>query len=320
MSYNRYCDYRIQTVTCESESSLDKYTEYRPIFGDDGALDLLASFLTEEVSAFPDEVLRVVRQAVKDPYNEIYTFTGNVYYMRIVYRTATIDTNFFDKEDKRPLVTVDTQDLLELVQQWNADIKFLKKQMDMLPERQIIIAAYLQTKYGYTHSQLANEIAYLMHTREIAIEFLYYIRYNRFIPERYASVFSGFTAEKLKKEFGLSTIGAFNYMAHLKYHPNSAIAKQQMIFVKGDDTMTLKEFTSMARSCNSPITVILFSDVESAEDFRQTKDAELALLKFQSTYQSSVFLRSEFANAKVEAFYGVSKDTYHVIVEIKGLQ
>ena len=50
MSYNRYCDYRIQTVTCESESSLDKYTEYRPIFGDDGALDLLASFLTEEVS------------------------------------------------------------------------------------------------------------------------------------------------------------------------------------------------------------------------------------------------------------------------------
>ena len=139
MSYNRYCDYRIQTVTCESESSLDKYTEYRPIFGDDGALDLLASFLTEEVSAFPDEVLRVVRQAVKDPYNEIYTFTGNVYYMRIVYRTATIDTNFFDKEDKRPLVTVDTQDLLELVQQWNADIKFLKKQMDMLPERQINI-------------------------------------------------------------------------------------------------------------------------------------------------------------------------------------
>ena len=76
----------------------------------------------------------------------------------------------------------------------------------------------------------------------------------------------------------------------------------------------------MARSCNSPITVILFSDVESAEDFRQTKDAELALLKIQSTYQSSVFLRSEFANAKVEAFYGVSKDTYHVIVEIKGLQ
>lgn len=63
MSYNRYCDYRIQTVTCENESSLDKYTEYRPIFGDDGALDLLASFLTEEVSAFPDEVLQGCSQS-----------------------------------------------------------------------------------------------------------------------------------------------------------------------------------------------------------------------------------------------------------------
>ena len=84
--------------------------------------------------------------------------------------------------------------------------------------------------------------------------------------------------------------------------------------------MTLKEFTDMAHSCNSPIPVTLFSDIESEEEFRLTKNAGLVLLKFQSTYQSSVFLRSEFANAKVEAFYGVSKDTYHVIVEIDDLQ
>lgn len=48
--------------------------------------------------------------------------------------------------------------------------------------------------------------------------------------------------------------------------------------------MTLKEFTDMAHSCNSPITVTLFSDIESEEEFRLTKNAGLVLLKFQYTY------------------------------------
>lgn len=43
--------------------------------------------------------------------------------------------------------------------------------------------------------------------------------------------------------------------------------------------MTLKEFTDMAHSCNSPITVTLFSDIESEEEFRLTKNAGLVLLK-----------------------------------------
>ena len=93
-----------------------------------------------------------------------------------------------------------------------------------------------------------------------------------------------------------------------------------MIFVQGDDTMTLKEFTDMAQSCNSPITVMLFSDIESEEEFRLNKNAGLVLLKFQSTYQTEAVLTSKFVNARVEAFYGVSKDTYHVIVEIDDLQ
>ena len=84
--------------------------------------------------------------------------------------------------------------------------------------------------------------------------------------------------------------------------------------------MTLKEFTDMARSCNSPITVMLFSDIESEEEFRLNKNAGLVLLKFQSIYEPAVVLTSEFVNARVEAFYGVSKDTYHVIFEIDDLQ
>ena len=93
-----------------------------------------------------------------------------------------------------------------------------------------------------------------------------------------------------------------------------------MIFVQGDDTMTLKEFTDMAQSCNSPITVMLFSDIESEKGFRLNKNAGLVLLKFQSIYEPAVVLTSKFVNARVEAFYGVSKDTYHVIVEIDDLQ
>ena len=58
--------------------------------------------------------------------------------------------------------------------------------------------------------------------------------------------------------------------------------------------MTLKEFTDMAHSCNSPITVTLFSDIESEEEFRQTKNAGLVLLKFQYTYQTAVVLTSKF--------------------------
>ena len=67
--------------------------------------------------------------------------------------------------------------------------------------------------------------------------------------------------------------------------------------------MTLKEFTDMAHSCNSPITVTLFSDIESEEEFRLTKNARLVLLKFQYTYQTAVVLTSRFVNARVEAFY-----------------
>lgn len=56
--------------------------------------------------------------------------------------------------------------------------------------------------------------------------------------------------------------------------------------------MTLKEFTDMAHSCNSPITVMLFSDIESEEEFRLTKNAGLVLLKFQYTYQTAVVLQA----------------------------
>lgn len=43
-------------------------------------------------------------------------------------------------------------------------------------------------------------------------------------------------------------------------------------------------------------------------------------MKFQSIYEPAVVLTSKFVNARVEAFYGVSKDTYHAIVEIDDLQ
>ena len=56
--------------------------------------------------------------------------------------------------------------------------------------------------------------------------------------------------------------------------------------------MTLKEFTEMAQSCNSPITVMLFSDIESEEEFRLNKNAGLVLLKFQSIYEPAVVLTS----------------------------
>ena len=48
--------------------------------------------------------------------------------------------------------------------------------------------------------------------------------------------------------------------------------------------MTLKEFTDMAQSCNSPITVMLFRDIESEEEFRLNKNAGRPSMAFQKTH------------------------------------
>ena len=60
-----------------------------------------------------------------------------------------------------------------------------------------------------------------MQEEEIAVEFVYYIEHGKFIPERYACEYSGFTAEKLHQEAGLTVPETFKRMACLAQETNS---------------------------------------------------------------------------------------------------
>lgn len=212
MNYN----YQIQTVTYGKTG-----TEYFPIFSDK-SLEILASFMGCEAVAFSKDTIHVIKQALDEP-NELYGFSGNIYYMEIIHGIATFG-NDIDEEDKRPLVQVEIHDLLTLMEQWLADVKFLRTQMKQLPEKKTLIAAYLKMEYRYTDQKAAKAVDYLMQAREVAVEFIYYIEHGEFIPEKYANNFHGYTAKRLYQETFLSLLGAFNYMAYLKRKPQEALS------------------------------------------------------------------------------------------------
>ncbi len=211
-----YYDYRIHTISYREDGA-----EYYPIFDND-LMGLLQGFCSIEAMTFPDDVMQAIKDALNDP-DEKHGFSGNIYYMEIIHGMATFG-NDIDKEDRQPLVHVEIHDLLTLMEQWLADVKFLKIQMKQLPEKLPLITAYLKKEYSYTDKKAADAVEYLMQAREIAVEFVYYIEHGKFISEKYASIFYGYTAKQLYQETFLSLLGAFNYMIYLKKKPLEALS------------------------------------------------------------------------------------------------
>lgn len=212
MNYN----YHVKTISYGKEIA-----SYYPIFDND-PMELLRAFCGGEATTFPDHVMQEIKQAIDEP-NKLHDFTGNIYYMEIVNGEATFG-NDLDENDDRPLVHVEIHELLHLMEQWLSDVKFLRRQMEQLPKKRALITTYLKEKYGYTDQRAAEAIQYLNQQQEIAVEFVYYIEHGDFIPEKYASIYSGYTAKRLKQEISLSELGAFNYMVYLKRKPEEALA------------------------------------------------------------------------------------------------
>ena len=91
-------------------------------------------------------------------------------------------------------------------------------------EKEPIILAYLMQEYNYSEEKANEELDYLKQNKFIAFEFAYYIEHREFIPNKYATEYSGYTAEKLNERADLTLVGAFNYLIYLPKNPVEAMA------------------------------------------------------------------------------------------------
>lgn len=101
---------------------------------------------------------------------------------------------------------------------------FKSKTTGHLEERRIQIFEYLKKEYAYTEEKAHAAVDYLFQNIDITLEFLFYIEFGDFVPNKYACVYSGYTAKRINAETYLTVLGAFNYMIYLKRKPNEALA------------------------------------------------------------------------------------------------
>ena len=95
--------------------------------------------------------------------------------------------------------------------------------MENFEDKEPIIIEYIKSEYGYSDTKARKTLNYLLQVKAIAFEFLHFIENGSFVPNRYASVFFGYTAKKISTETDLTVLGAFNYMVFLKQNPNEAL-------------------------------------------------------------------------------------------------
>lgn len=74
--------------------------------------------------------------------------------------------------------------------------------------------------------------------------------------------------------------------------------------------MTLVELTKLFYSTNKdPTRIYIFNDEASVDNFANGDNDFDVLFCIQSHYACQMYLKPEYANAKVEYFYAVEKDT-----------
>ena len=96
--------------------------------------------------------------------------------------------------------------------------------MDNFDVKKFILVEYLKKEYGYSDAKAEKAIDYLLQVKTIAFEFFYYVEKGEFVPDKFASEFSGYTTKKISAETELTVLGAFNYMVYLKKNPAEALA------------------------------------------------------------------------------------------------
>lgn len=96
--------------------------------------------------------------------------------------------------------------------------------MENFKDKEPIIIEYIKSEYGYSDTKARKALNYLLQVKAIAFEFLHFIENGSFVPDRFASVFFGYTAKRISTETDLTVLGAFNYMVFLKQNPNEALS------------------------------------------------------------------------------------------------
>lgn len=112
--------------------------------------------------------------------------------------------------------------LIELCKSHNFDY-YSNTVMENFEEKEPIIIEYLKTEYSYSDAKARKALDYLLQVKFIAFEFLYFIENGNFVSDKYANVFSGYTAKRILTETDLTILGAFNYMVFLKQNPDEAL-------------------------------------------------------------------------------------------------
>lgn len=96
--------------------------------------------------------------------------------------------------------------------------------MENFKVKEPIIVEYIKSEYDYSDTKARKTLDYLLQVKAIAFEFLHFIENGSFVPDRYASAFSGYTVKRISMETNLTVLGAFNYMVFLKQNPREALS------------------------------------------------------------------------------------------------
>lgn len=128
-------------------------------------------------------------------------------------------------EIKRKKVCTEEEAIVYLVELSNSQnfAHYSNTIMEHFEEKQTIIIEHLKAEYGYSEAKANKAIDYLMQIKIIAFEYLYFIENGDYVPDKYASVFSGYTAKRICTETNLTVLGAFNYMIYLHKMPEKAL-------------------------------------------------------------------------------------------------
>lgn len=113
-------------------------------------------------------------------------------------------------------------ELVELIE-YNNFVHVRKVIKNELKSKKQIVIDYLISEYKYSESKAENAYCYLLQNRTIAFELMYYLKNKQFVPDKYATKYSEYTARELSEREDLTLLDAFNYMVYLKKNPLEAV-------------------------------------------------------------------------------------------------
>ena len=170
--------------------------------------------------------------------------------------------------------------------------------MENFEEKEPIIIEHLKTEYGYSDAKAQKALEYLLQVKIIAFEFSYFIENGNYVPDKYASVFSGYTAKRISTETDLSILGAFNYMVFLKRNPDEALSnlKKGLPRRKNYSDKDLEEVQkTMDKKIVSPVegveqttTIQNESDAPQGELLAKLDAVQQALATLQQTFDDKI--------------------------------